>query len=53
MKKLLFTIALVALSVTAISCTAEELPTQPEQNLELNQGIDNGEGTSVVPKKGN
>lgn len=52
MKKLIFAIAIISLSVSSISCTAEELPTQPEQNLELNQTIDNGDQTIVPPKKG-
>jgi hypothetical protein len=53
MKKLVLAIAIVSLSISSISCTAEELPTQPEQNLELNQTVDNGEGTILPPKKGN
>jgi hypothetical protein len=54
MKKLILAFAIVSLSISSISCTAEELPTQPEQNLELNNAtMDNGEGTITPPRKGN
>ena len=53
MKKLILAFAIVSLSISSISCTAEELPTQPEQNLELNNTVDTGDGIIVPPRKGN
>ena len=52
MKRIILAIAIVSISISTISCTADELPTQPqEQNTELNSSVDGGISSNVVPPK--
>lgn len=55
MKRIILAIAIVSVSISTISCTADELPTQPqEQNTELNSldGGGNGATNGLPPIKG-